>query len=135
MRQRRYQPWSLDPLTDDARPLLGTCSRTAAQRILAAYNRRADCDRILVFRPIDVDVASPHVYACRAWFAKSGRTANRDIVAADVGAAFRQMLVRFGSTINRVGIWLFPAERDAGEPPIFEAVHRGRYWSARRAAS
>ena len=135
MRQRRYRLWSVDPLTDDARPLIGTCSLTAAQRIAAVYNRREDCHRILEYRPVDVEVPKHHVYACRVRFAGSGKTVPRHILAPDAYAAFRQLVGRFGAAIDCVGVWLFPEEMEADEPPILHLDRHGRTWSARRIAS
>ena len=135
MRQRRYQLWSVDPLTDDARPLFGSFSLAAAQRIVAAYNCREDCHRILEYRPVDVEVPPHHTYACRIHFARSGRVVARHVLAADAYAAFRQLAQRFGASIDRVGVWLFPDEMEANEPPILLLERNGGVWKARRAAS
>ena len=135
MRQRRYQLWSVDPLTDDARPLFGSYSLTAAQRIVAVYNRREDCHRILEYRPIDVEVARHHIYPCRVHFTGTGKVVTRHILAADAYDAFRQLAKRFGAAIDRVGVWLFPDEMEANEPPILLFARRGGVWAVRRAAS
>jgi len=135
MHQRRYQLWSVDPLTDDAWPILGTYTLTGAKRILASYNRLDGCHRIVEIRPVDVSIPRGHSYWCRVRFVKTGRVLIRQIMADDAYDAARQLVRRFGGAIDLVSVWLLENEMQAGDPPVLQIDRDGKMWKAKRIAS
>lgn len=135
MYQRRYQLWSVDPLTDDAWPIPGSYNLAGAQRVLAAYNRMERCNRIVEIRPIDVAIPRFYPYWCRVRFVKNGRVVVRQILADDAYGAVRELVRRFGGAIEQVSVWLFEDEQQAGDPPILQIDRDGTMWKAKRIAS
>lgn len=135
MHQRRYQLWSVDPLTDDAWPILGTYTLAAAQRILAAYDSLDRCHRIVEIRPVDVNIPRHHLYWCRVRFVQSGRSVIRRIAADDAYGAARELVRRFGGSIDLVSVWLFESEMQAGDPPVLLLDREGKMWRTKRIAS
>jgi hypothetical protein len=125
---RRYQLWSVDPLSDDARPIFGTRTLEGVKRIIDTYNQRDDCIRIAEARPIDVEVADDHVYECRVHL-HSGRSVVRQVMAADAYAVLRHVSRR---NVACVEIWLFAEEMQSGDVPVIRAERRGRAWIIRR---
>jgi len=136
MRQIRYQLWSVDPLDpDDERPLLGSYTMQACRRIIAVYNTKDECHRILTARPVECEIPSHHRYSCQVHFVRSGRVFLRRLHAVDVYAAARDCLRRFGSQIDEVAVWLFDEDRAAGAPPALRVDRDGKMWKTRRFAS
>ena len=135
MQQRRYQIWSVDPLTDDAWPISGTFTLAAAHRILARYNSLDRCHRIVEVRPVDVLVPKHHQYWCRVRFVPSGREVVRGIMADDVYGVVREVLRRFGRSIDLVSVWLFESDMQAGDQPILRLDRDGKIWRGKRFAS
>ena len=135
MHQRRYQLWSVDPLTDDAWPILGTYTLAGAKRILASYNRLDGCHRIVEIRPVDVGIPRDHPFWCQVRFIRSGRVVLRRIIADDAYGAVRKLVRRFGGGIDSVSVWLFENEMQAGDPPLLQIDRDGKVWKAKRIAS
>ena len=135
MQQRRYQIWSVDPLTDDAWPISGTFTLAAAHRILARYNSLDRCHRIVEIRPVDVLVPKHHQYWCRIRLAPSGRELVRKIMADDVYRVVEEVLRRLGPSIDLMSVWLFESEMQAGDRPILRLVRDGKVLKSKRFAS
>ena len=80
---------------------LGTYTMQACRRIIAVYNTRDECHRVLIARPVECEIPAYHAYSCQIHFAKSGRVFIRQIQAVDAYAAARDCLRRFGSRHRR----------------------------------
>lgn len=120
-RVTRYRLWTVDPLnTDDEQPVFGTFSLASAKRIVELYNRRPDCDRVAVIRPVAVEVPVDHAYFAALQF-ESGQHEEVHVVANDAYAAARGILhSRHQDGIAAVGLWLFQQDRDGGSLPLIQ---------------
>lgn len=114
----RYKLWTADPLDpDDEQPIFGTFSLASAQRIIDAYNRKSDCHRVMVIRPVEIEVPTDHPFFVQSQFC-DGRREERHVMAADTYAAARWMQSRQQAGIAGIAVWLFEEDLRAGAEPL-----------------
>jgi hypothetical protein len=136
MRQIRYQLWSVDPIDpNDERPLFGSYTLEACRRIIAVYNTRDRCHRLLIAKPVECQIPACHCYTCQIHTTKSDKVFVRKIQAADAYAAARDCIRRFQAGIDEVAVWLYDEDREAGALPVLLLHRDGKLWRARRIAS